>query len=211
VGTETDFNEALKGRLMLRVIFTIAVAGCLAHPAFAEDVPSQFRGYTEINRILKERMIRRSGFELGRYVGEALAEPNSNSLVALLGTFQGTDTDGEFRNGDPNAFNMTLWYVLLNRFAMDVGQVCKNKNQLPLLPQFAATLKPLCSWPDASAKSETVLETFWTAVTDYEFPDDEYDAWKAFIVDTYATKSAPDAISAMTLSILYNPYFLLKD
>lgn len=181
--------------------------------AFAEDESAaQFRGYTEINRILKERIIRPSGFELGRYVGEQISEPNANNLVALLGTYQGTDTEGAFKNGDPNAFNMTLWHLLLSRLADDIGRQCKNKNQLPVLPAFAAVLKPVCSWPNASAKDDSVLHAYWLVITGYEMPDDEYNTWKTFFLsDTYAQKPAREAVAAMTLAIFYNPYFLLKD
>ncbi|MBI3556741.1 MAG: hypothetical protein HY074_10800 [Deltaproteobacteria bacterium] len=77
----------------------------------------EFRGYTEVNRILKERVARANGFQLGKYLGESSAEPGSNGLLSLLGTYLGSDTDAAYRNGQPNSLNMLLWYLALSGLA----------------------------------------------------------------------------------------------
>src|SRR5437870_2374830 len=92
--------------------FSLILCTCLClSPLAATEVPAQFKGYIEINRILKERIIRPSGFQLGKYLGEGFDVPRPNSLVELLGTFVGSGTDSKFRNGSPNSVNMLLWYL----------------------------------------------------------------------------------------------------
>jgi hypothetical protein len=184
--------------------------------ALADGEAAQFKGYTEINRVLKERVAKPGGFELGQYLGENSSEPSPAGLLSLLGTYLGGDTSAEFRNGDPNAMNMILWYIALSRFASDVGSRCgptPTAGAPQLLPDFVTALTPICGWPAASAKTDQALYALWMSLLDFDAPDSEFQAWKDFVTTDpqIAQASGPQAAAALILAALYNPYFLLRD
>jgi hypothetical protein len=89
----------------------------------SDSLPTQFRGYTEINRTIKERIAVENGFELGHYLGENSAEPSASGILSLLGTYVGSDSDAEFRNGAPNSLNSILWYVALSALSQDIARL----------------------------------------------------------------------------------------
>lgn len=173
-----------------------------------DEAANQFRGYVEINELLQERIVA-GDFSLSRY----LENGGSYGLTSLLGTYSESDTNAKFRNGQPNSINMLLWYVALNGFAKDVALYVNANSgspQFALRPEFAAALGPLAAWPASSAQNETTMFKFWLAISDYDLPEEEFAPWRDFFLRNYANRSAPDAISAMVISILYNPYFLLR-
>ena len=190
-----------------------------AAPALADDggQAAQFKGYTEANRLIKERIAdSTNGFELGKYLGEPVAEPSATGLLALLGTYIGSGTDAEFRNGDPNAMNLILWYIALSGFATDVASHCAttpNPGAPNLLATFETALKPVCAWPADSAKTDAVPQALWLALMEFDAPETEYQAWKQYFVSdpVLSQATAPKALSAMILAALYNPYFLLRN
>ena len=196
--------------MMLVSLLALTLASATVQPT------GEFRGYTEVNRILKERVARANGFQLGKYLGENASEPNPNGLLALLGTYLGSDTDAAYRNGEPNSINMLLWYLALNGLASDIGGLCEVQAQsspLRPLPEFEAALKPLCAWPQDSARTEQVLYGYWVALMSFDAPTEEYEAWKTYFLSTpeFRQASGRQAVAALTLGVLYNPYFLLRN
>jgi hypothetical protein len=55
-----------------------------------------------------------------------------------------------------------------------------------------------------------VLTAFWLAMMGYNAPQEEFLVWKDFVLATYGEKKAAEAIEAMTLALMMNPYFLLE-
>jgi hypothetical protein len=191
--------------------------------AWAQSDHDVFRGYTAINQIIQERVAQDNGFELGQYLDKVSVIPSSGDLLSLLGTYDGSDTSSTFRNGDPNSINMLLWYIALDEFAADIASNCNSVTQnvpsgasgvspLVLNDDFLAALKPLCAWPDPSAKIDAVLYAFWSALLQYDAPPEEFQAWENFFLNepAYQNASAASVISDMGLAALYNPYFLLE-
>lgn len=184
-----------------------------------ETIPAQYRGYTAINRLIQERVARKNGFELGKYLGEDDSVPQVSGLLSLLGTYQGSDTDAKFRNGDPNSINMILWYIALNGLAAGVASYCAAQTAIPadgelaLLPEFAAALLPVCLWPQKSAQADDALFGLWTALMSFDAPPSEYEAWRDYFrTDAeFAQAPASVAVAALVLGALYNPYFLLRN
>ena len=41
-------------------------------------------------------------------------------------------------------------------------------------------------------------------------PQEEFEIWRKFLLGTYADKKPAEAIEAMTLALMLNPYFLLE-
>jgi hypothetical protein len=203
----------MKALVGISVFFFLAAAIALAD----DDVPAQYKGYTEANRVIKERIaLSTGGFELGKYLGEPVSEPSATGLLSLLGTYIGSGTDAEFRNGDPNAMNLILWYIALSGFSTDVASRClaqPNPGAPSLIPAFQQAMAPICAWPAASAKTDQALYALWTAVMEWDAPDTEFQAWKDYILNDpeLSQADAPKALSAMILGALYNPYFLLRN
>jgi hypothetical protein len=177
----------------------------------------QFKGYTEINRVLKERIVASSDFELGGYVGENDSAPPVDGLTELLGFYRKDhDLDEGFRAGHPNSLSMVLWSSLLSRLGRDIGEVCAKSGQespaFALTPRFRQALIPVCRWPQAGSASPVVLRPFWDALMGFDAPDSEYLAWQRFAdEEVKAGRPAPQAIPRLVVAALLNPYFLLKD
>jgi hypothetical protein len=186
----------------------------LSSLALAEGA-NRYKGYAEINQILKERVTGITGFELGKYFGEPYSAPVAGSLIELLGTYTGADIDGAFRNGAPNSMNLLVWAVLLSQFAREIGGTCPGLTagkplSLPLSEDFRRVLSPLCQWPKTVATSPVALKAYWDALMGYDAPSDEFESWLTFASQEAGSGStAPTAISRITVAALLNPYFLL--
>jgi hypothetical protein len=173
-----------------------------------------FKGYTEINRILMERVIG-PGFSLGTYLGEPYVEAQPGTLLELLGMYETGGLSGGFANAVPNSLNTMLWALLLSGLADDIGGVCTgavSKDWLTLTPDFQDALMPLCDWPKASATSVVALKTYWDALMFYDAPESEFEVWETFAEEEAKTnETAAVAVSRLTVAALLNPYFLLRN
>jgi len=163
---------------------------------------SQFKGWAAISRELSTRLAP-PGISLNLYQFVP-----ADDLDDLLGTWYRFADEHTFQNGSPNSVSMVIWRVALSGFAKSVAGSCQAP-RLEFSQQFMDTLRALCRWPAAEAKSDDVLMDFWFSVMGYNAPEAEYTAWRNFFLTTYANRSAAETIDAMTLAITMNPYFLL--
>ena len=187
---------------MMRALVLAALLALALHPQSAIAQNSQFKGWAAVAKELSTRIAPKDQpLDLDDFLP-------SESMDELLGTWSTFGTEHHFRNGVPNALNMTIWHAALSGFAKAVGQSCTSP-RLTFHPRFIATLHKLCTWPAADAKDERVLLEFWTSVMGYNASGEEYIAWRDFFLTEYAVRPAPETIAAMTLAITMNPSFLL--
>ena len=187
---------------MMRALLMAALVALALPPESAMAQSSQFKGWAAISKELSTRIAPKDQpLDLDEFLP-------SESMDDLLGTWTTFGTEHHFRNGVPNALNMTIWHVALSGFAKAVGQSCTTP-RLAFHPRFIATLHKLCAWPAAESRDERVLLEFWTSVMGYNASEDEYVAWRDFFLREYATQPAAEAIAAMTFAITMNPSFLL--
>jgi hypothetical protein len=170
---------------------------------------TRFRGYSEVNQIVRERLFEPgSSFQLGRYLEESYSDRDAN-LLDLLGTYKGDDLGSKFKNGSPNSANMLIWHFLMASLARDVSRQCGWGGELDLRRDFRKAVENACEWPSPAARSPEALESFWTLVMGYDAPRSEFLTWKEFIQDGEFA-SSEEAVFTMMLTITSNPHFLLK-
>jgi hypothetical protein len=186
---------------MIRWLMAVAACVALAGPAGAAG--ARLKGLSALSKELSARIAPEDGpIELDRYMP-------ADGLDDLVGTWSGFGTEHKFQNGIPNAVNMVLMRLTFSGFAQSLAKSCASP-QLLLNERFYDTLETLCTWPSQEAKSDAVLTDFWLALAGYNAPQEEYQIWRDFIVGTYGEKKAPEAIEAMTLALMMNPYVLLE-
>lgn len=192
-------------------------SGSAAFGAALENSPAPFRGYTEINRDLRDALMQPdSSWHLGRYLSDERGEPRrSGGLLALLGTYAGTDLGGGFQNAQPGGMNMLLWYVAFSGLSLDVGALCSAtppEKPLPWNEEFKTLVVSLCEWPRAGlADDGSKLLDFWLWLVGFDVPMEEFDAWKEFVLQPELQQSsAKNALAAMVVAALYNPHYLLR-
>lgn len=185
---------------MIRAVL-LACGFCLCvQPGQAQT--SQLKGLAAVSRELSTRIAHRDApLELHDFVP-------TYGLEEMLGAWGTFGSEHTFRNGAPNSLNMVIWRVTLSRFADAVGESCAAPG-LVFNPRFLAVFRKLCAWPAAEAKSDAVLLEFWLGVMGYNAPEAEYVAWRDFFRRAYAQRPAAETVTAMTLAITMNPYFLL--
>lgn len=216
---------------LLNAIFFMGIltAGCSRSDQGSETKAGgnrvgEYRGYVAINQIIRTRFFESkdlsNSFFLGRYVGSY--SDTFEGLPILLGGFSGEGLHNDFRNGTPNGMNILLWQIVLSKFADDVAASCGTDNNPVYLgysysfkynSQLAARLKPLCTWPSATAKEEDNLLQLWLSVMSFDAPKEEYEAWRDFFLAStspFANGSNKDVLKAMLRAMLLNPYFLLE-
>jgi hypothetical protein len=188
---------------MMRVLAMLALAALALLPAERTSAQSsQFKGWAAISKELSVRIAPKDEpLDLDEFLP-------SESMDDLLGTWTTFGSEHRFRNGVPNALNMTIWHVALSGFAKAVGQSCITP-RLAFHPRFIATLHKLCAWPAPESRDEHVLLAFWTSIMGYNASEDEYAAWRDFFLREYAKQPASETIAAMTFAITMNPSFLL--
>jgi hypothetical protein len=188
---------------MMRPLRLAAFFALLLQPAGTMAQSAQFKGWAAVSRELSIRLAPPGHpFDLDEFLP-------SRSMDELLGTWTTFGTEHRFRNGMPNALNMTIWHAALSGFAKAVGQSCTSP-RLMFHERFLTTLHTLCAWPAPAAKDEGVLFAFWTSVMGYNAGEQEYAAWRDFFLREYANQPATETIAAMTFAITMNPSFLLN-
>ena len=200
---------SFKSTLKLYIAFVFLILAC--EVSYAASGAAEYRGYVSVNRILRERfMLPGSSFELGSYVGQEY-DPVSGNLLDLLGTYKTGFGVGHFRNGKPNSLNMLLWHLLLSEFAKDVAKICTGQNTLKFNAQFLDSVQGLCQWPSGNAMNSERLHIFWDRIIKHEAPETEYPLWEKFVTSNQMMHfQKGEAVEWITLSVLMNPYFLLK-
>ncbi len=163
---------------------------------------AQFKGWAAVSRELSTRLAAPGvSLDLHKFVP-------ADDLDELLGTWNRFGDEHTLQNGSPNSVSMVIWRVALSGFAKSVAGSC-GQPRLTFHERFLTTLRKLCRWPSADAKTDVVLQEFWFSVMGYNAPRSEYAAWREFFLTSYASRSAAETIDAMTLAITMNPYFLL--
>ena len=186
-------------RLAAICLATLAGAGI----AQADTDAPQLKGMAAISMELAARISpREERFELDQFMP-------ADGLDELAGTWSSFGTEHRFANGTPNPVNMVILYASLSGFAKAMGKSCTDP-QMPFNASFADTLEVMCDWPGTEAKSDAAMTAFWLALMGYEAPKEEYIAWRDFFITSYRDRPANETISAMTLAITMNPYFLTQ-
>jgi hypothetical protein len=169
---------------------------------------TQFYGYYQTQAIIKQRVYTEdSQFTIGDYLG-------SKDLGLLLGASSGDGLDSGFRNGLPNATNMSLWRVAMTGLANDWSNVCVDSyvKQNELNTEAIAIFKAICDWPSSTARNKEGLERLWLLIMGYQAPHEEFEIWSDyFMQDKFKKLSGQEAVDQLSYSILLNPYFLLRN
>lgn len=193
----------------MKIKFLLLVFPLIARAAGPGE--AEFRGYVRTNTILRERLFKPgSNFELGAYVGQQYAGYGTN-LLDLLGTQKNGFAGGRFRNGIPNSLNMLIWHMLFTRLAGDVAKLCEGKNDLEFNDRLLGSVRPFCGYPEGRSDWEESLFQLWMTIMAFDAPLSEFQAWRVFWVSPEARGlKGEEAVEWMILSILNNPYFLLR-
>jgi len=187
------------------MIACLTLLSCFFHPAMATAKVGEYRGYIAAESLISERLLLEGApFSFSTYSN------GQRGLLNLLGFYE-SDGENSFRNGQPNSINMLMWQMVLQGFASDVAAHCTNQSRLLFQPVFRSTLDTLCRWPSPEAQDDATMRMFWLSVMSYDAPEEEYLAWRDFFLrSSYVSRPASEAVSALILSILYNPHFLLR-
>lgn len=176
---------------------------------------SRLRGYVVINEMIAQRFLNTSeDLGLGQYLDTIYTDSGltsfGGSILDLLGGYSGSGYGSRFQNGEPNALNMLLWYLLLENFSQNLGQFCNGSFPLKLRESVREVLQDLCQWPHLASPDE-VLARYWFLIMGFEAPVEELSAWQDLARTPQAKQwSREETIAHITLAILYNPYFLLR-
>ena len=175
---------------------------------------SRLRGYVVINEMIAQRFLNvDEDLGLGQYLDAIYTDSGlisfGGSILDLLGGYSGGGYGSRFQNGEPNALNMLLWYLLLENFSQNLGQFCQGSFPLKLKESVREVLQDLCQWPQRQSPDE-VLARYWFLIMGFDAPVEELSAWQDLARTPQAKQwSAEEVIAHLTLAILYNPYFLL--
>jgi hypothetical protein len=192
-----------------KYVWVIVFAAISSVHAAVDVRPGEYRGYYAVNRLVKTQILAPdAGLNLGRYLNEDTEYPDS--LSGLLGAYLG-GSESEFRNGQPNPLSFLLWTTILRGFSQEVGSVCTVPAKSKLFEtEFARLILRACADPRAFAAVESNLRLFWTRLTAFEVPGDEFDKWLPFARERAAQAGPQEAVSDWVLGAQLNPYFLLQ-
>lgn len=182
--------------LFILVFFSLSLS--------AQAKSSSYRGHMLTEKLLKERLLLPTQKQLfASYLG-------GNSLLNLLGTYGDLPNgDNHFQNGNPSALNLLVWQLVINMFAKDVALSCDLQTErLPFTPAFRSSLLQMCAWPNV--QDEASMQVFWLFLTKYDAPEEEFLAWREFLLSAFGGARREEAIYSMVFTALYNPHFLLR-
>jgi hypothetical protein len=185
--------------LAVALVAGVALCGTVADGAAQT---SRFKGWAAISKELSTRIAPKGEtLDLDRFLPAA-------DMEDLLGSWSTFGSEHAFQNGLPNSISIAIWHAALSNFAKSIGASCRQP-QLEFHPKFADTLRKLCAWPAGGARGDALLMDYWLAIMGYNAPEAEYVAWRDYFLASYKDRPAADTVTAMTLAITMNPYFLL--
>jgi hypothetical protein len=193
--------------MMFKTLLPLLVlAGAAAPQIHAQS--ARLRGPDQIEEILTERMTGTAHpFTFIRYMG-AMDFRSANLVRSLLGVH--LISSGPI-SATPNSVNMLLWQMVLSGLADQLQANCDASGGMFLQPKFQAALAKICAWPEPAAQSKATMLEFWQALMSYDAPPEEFESWRNFfLASDYANRPAHEAVAAMALAVMYNPYFLLE-
>ena len=163
---------------------------------------SRFKGWASISKELATRIAPKGEtLDLDRFLP-------AEAMEDLLGSWSTFGSEHSFQNGLPNSINIAIWHATLSNFAKSIGASC-SKPQLEFHPQFVQTLQKLCTWPATDAQADALMMEYWLYIMGYNAPEAEYVAWRGYFLASYGSRPGAETVTAMTLAITMNPYFLL--
>lgn len=188
----------------MRRLTAVLVAGLALCSAAGDSAAqtSRFKGWAAISKELSTRIAPKGEtLDLDQFLPAA-------NMEDLLGSWSTFGSEHSFQNGLPNSVSIAIWHATLSNFSKSIGASCTTP-QLEFHPKFAATLQKLCTWPAAGAQADALLMEYWLSIMGYNAPEAEYVAWRDYFLASYQGRPAAETVSAMTLAITMNPYFLL--
>jgi hypothetical protein len=163
---------------------------------------SRFKGWAAISKELSTRIAPKGDtLDLERFLPAA-------NMEDLLGSWSTFGSEHSFQNGLPNSVSIAIWHATLSNFAKSIGASC-SKPQLEFHPKFVQTLQKLCAWPATEAQTDALMMEYWLYIMGYNAPEAEYVAWRDYFLASYQGRPGAETVTAMTLAITMNPYFLL--
>jgi hypothetical protein len=185
------------------LMLAVACAGLYGLAGDAAAQTSRFKGWAAISKELSTRIAPKGeDLDLDRFLP-------AEDMEDLLGTWSTFGTEHSFQNGLPNSVSIAIWHATLSGFAKSIGASCTTP-QLEFNERFLKTLQKLCAWPAADARTNAALLDYWWSIMGYNAPEQEYTAWRDYFLANYQTRPAAETVTAMTLAITMNPYFLLN-
>jgi hypothetical protein len=189
------------------------------YPEYTPGKASVFAGYSAVEQKLRTRLLQPGEkLKLALYLGQSEYLGFGINLLDLLGTYPSNIGGGRFeskiQNADPNALNVILWRLLLGELSQDIARGCSSPSSKlisKLNPDFSKALLILCQWPEPPARDPQNLFNYWIALTGFDLPYSEFEAWSDFFLSPdLSAYPAQERVAAMTLAALYNPYFLFQ-
>jgi len=179
---------------------------------------NSMRGYYAINNILQERLLADDAkLDLSVYFESPTAEEQifGGSLVDLLGVYKGDGLNSSLRGAQPNALNMTLWFLTLDGLARDLTKVCETGQaggDLKLNVAAQNALRGVCAFPEGDSMQTATLRSLWDAAMGFDAPEEEFTAWQEYVrSEEFNYMTAKEAIPQMLMAVWYSPYFLLRN
>lgn len=217
-------------RLIAQVIVFIALGSqyaCTSAPENHSEVMAngrpvgEIRGIALVNAQIKKRLLTQESaeaFQIERVAGQEIY-----SLRGLLGEYSTGGAHSEFRGGEPNPFGLLLWHQVGARFAEGLSKLCDS-------PQGARNVQFLGtgSFTLTDAFADKLVANCNKDLSETELKTNASGLWRAFMgigagteegpwVDAFAAQggeltgmSGAERVSAMILTMVLNPHFLLE-
>lgn len=212
---------------MKRLILVLAFASASCRTTGTNDSTVQangnavgeFKGVAAIEAYLGSRLSTNPTFQLRPFMRGANDGGffNDNGMRELLGVFSQVNGQTVFRNGTPNGLNLALWQAIFYRLSAQLSERCDPAAELntpggALKQSFVDTMRKVCAWPAAEARTDETLQAFWMAVMAFQAPKAEFLAWKDWFTtqEAFQAKPGPEVVQAMMYAMFMNPYFLLS-
>ena len=200
---------------MKKLALTILIALSTTLSSWASPQVGAYRGYDAISFDLQARMFDiTSEFAFIEYI---LGDPD---LALLLGGYVLDRETHVFKNGTPNAVNVTLYGAAFRMLAEGLSQACERGattletpkgKSVPFATHFRSIFAPACSALSTSTPApEPLLRTLWESWIGYGM-DTEADAWIAFVRELESSSTPVELKRTQAfLGVFLHPYFLLE-
>lgn len=184
-----------------------------SRPHAAGGIPGEFKGLERTTAMIRTNLLdpaiaKNQSFALSTFIGGRRA----NSLVPLLGGFQGEGTENSLKGTRPGTLNFILWQRVMTGFALEMTGGCTtrggNRADFRLTEAVHERVMAACRAVAAGAGADEAATGLIRVVAGYQLPPEEISALVTFF--RQHPGSPAEAVGDLLAAVLLSPFYLLE-
>lgn len=174
-----------------------------------------FRSLSEVNQILRSRMVEEQDFDLinglvrfdDGLFNSLIGAPAKKEVAGLMGAYQGLGLRVATESLRPSTVHALLWGLAIQDFARDVAKACDGKPELfTLKTEIATAVQKICS---SDELTQVDIKNLWNLILRRDVNEDEFVLWYGEEQAPLSQVKGAERVTLAVHEMLFGPEFLI--